>query len=151
MDRREFITWIGVGGLAASLPVAIAACNPETNTADSTAPSTDATDSNASPAEAVGSVADLDANGQILDESANVGPILIIRSPDDPNTIMAVNPTCTHQGCIVSWIESSGLFVCACHGSQFAQDGSVNRGPASRPLDTYQIDIEGDEILVNPS
>ncbi|MFM5891932.1 MAG: cytochrome B6, partial [Dolichospermum sp.] len=30
MKRRDFINWVGLGFLASSLPVAIAACSPET-------------------------------------------------------------------------------------------------------------------------
>ncbi|MFO0173750.1 MAG: cytochrome B6, partial [Aphanizomenon sp.] len=29
MKRRDFINWVGLGCLASSLPVAIAACSPE--------------------------------------------------------------------------------------------------------------------------
>lgn len=160
MDRREFMTWIGVGSLAASLPVAIAACNPETTTtaetdpAETTAPETTPTetaDTAPGGSEAVGTVADLDANGQILNESASVGPVLIIRPPNSPDEIVAVNPECTHQSCNVAWKAQQGLFVCPCHSSQFGPDGAVTQGPAGLPLATYTVEVDGENILVSPA
>ncbi|MEO1403410.1 MAG: ubiquinol-cytochrome c reductase iron-sulfur subunit [Cyanobacteria bacterium J06635_1] len=158
MDRREFMTWMGVGGLAASLPVAIAACNPgsaptaDTAPDETTAAETPPTaDASASGPEAVGTVADLDSNGQILNESASVGAVLVIRSPDNPDDILAVNPTCPHQQCKVDWKAQQGLFVCPCHSSQFAPDGAVTQGPSGRPLDTYSVEVDGESILVGPA
>ncbi|MEM8805766.1 MAG: ubiquinol-cytochrome c reductase iron-sulfur subunit [Cyanobacteria bacterium P01_G01_bin.38] len=165
MDRREFMTWIGVGSLAASLPVAIAACNPgtpptaetdptETDPAETTPVETTPTETaDAAPGgpEAVGTVADLDANGQILNESAGVGPVLIVRPPDSPDEIVAVNPKCTHQGCNVDWKAAQGLFVCPCHSSLFAPDGAVTQGPAGLPLATYTVEVDGESILVSPA
>lgn len=161
MDRREFITWIGVGGLAASLPVAIAACNPDPDTATAPAEPTDtpadapadapADVPAAGGAETVGTLTELDADGQILNKTASVGPVFVVRQPDNPDAIIAVNPTCTHQGCDVDWKGDQGLFVCPCHSSQFTPDGAVVQGPAGRPLDTYTVELDGDSILVSPA
>ena len=43
MNRREFLMWVGVGGVASSLPIAIAACSPQTKKSESpTSPCHDA-------------------------------------------------------------------------------------------------------------
>ena len=67
--------------------------------------------------------------------------ILIHRS--SPTSVNVVSRYCTHQGCVVG-----GDYVCACHNSIFAKDGSVIQGPASSPLNTYSATINGSNIEI---
>ncbi|OBA98748.1 (2Fe-2S)-binding protein [Mycobacteriaceae bacterium 1482268.1] len=54
---------------------------------------------------------------------------------------------CTHAGCTVA--EVVGVAInCPCHGSSFNLDGTVARGPASRPLDAIAIVVQGDSIAL---
>jgi cytochrome b6-f complex iron-sulfur subunit len=146
MDRREFITWIGVGGLATSLPVAIAACSPQ-ETPSAPSPSAGAP----VDGEVVGTLNQLDTNQELLNTSASVGPVLVIRSPDNPDTLIAVNPTCPHAGCTVAWQGDQTRFVCPCHNSQFNADGSLAQGPAKAPLSIYNVQVKDNNILVTDS
>ena len=57
--------------------------------------------------------------------------------------VVAFMPSCTHLGCGYHWDKSKDGFVCPCHDSLFAIDGSVVAGPAPRPLDRYQVRVEG--------
>jgi cytochrome b6-f complex iron-sulfur subunit len=50
----------------------------------------------------------------------------------DAAGVYAVSTVCTHLGCIVKK-EGAG-FACPCHGSKFALDGSVTKGPAPKAL-----------------
>jgi len=50
----------------------------------------------------------------------------------DATGVFAVSTVCTHLGCIVKK-EAAG-FACPCHGSKFALDGSVTKGPAPKAL-----------------
>ena len=68
--------------------------------------------------------------------------ILIHRS--SPTSVDVVSRYCTHQGCPVG-----SNYVCACHNSVFAKDGSVLQGPASSPLETYSATISGNSIHIN--
>jgi Rieske Fe-S protein len=45
----------------------------------------------------------------------------------------ALFATCTHQGCLVSLVDSP-VFECACHGSRYDHNGAVVRGPAAGAL-----------------
>jgi Rieske Fe-S protein len=50
----------------------------------------------------------------------------------DAEGVFAISTVCTHLGCIVRPVADG--FECPCHGSRFAADGSVMRGPAPQPL-----------------
>lgn len=139
MNRRTFMTWVGVGGLASSLPVALAACSPTNKTESS--PNIEF--------QPVGSVEELDKSSQLLKKSP-VGSVLVVRTAAT-NELSAVNPTCTHAGCVVQWQGTQEKFVCPCHGSEFGTDGKVLKGPAKNPLKTYQAKIEGNSVLVKES
>lgn len=148
MNRRDFMSWVGVGVLGSSLPVAIAACTSQ--------PSTPTTSSGGSGSEAtggfevLGGVSDLDQAGQILNKDLAAGPVLAIRDPGNAEAVIAVNPLCPHAGCDVEWKAEETAFVCPCHQSKFKPDGSIIGGPTKEPLKTYEAKIEGDQILVKP-
>jgi Rieske Fe-S protein len=54
---------------------------------------------------------------------------------------------CTHAGCSVAKI-ANGTIDCPCHGSKFNLDGTVAKGPASRPLESKPISLQGDSIIL---
>ena len=59
-------------------------------------------------------------------------PVAVVR---DGDTYTALNLRCTHFGATVE--EDSGGWKCPLHGSQFALDGDLERGPALSPLAEY--------------
>ena len=138
MNRREFLGWVGVGGLASYFPVALAACSQKIGQS-----SVSTTPSRGDGFTKVGTVTELEQKGQLSQDQ-----VLIVRASSEPKTIVAVNPTCTHAGCTVTWEKDQKAFVCPCHGSQFTSDGKVLQGPANKPLPTYPTKLEGDTILV---
>jgi len=54
---------------------------------------------------------------------------------DQDGKLHALNPVCTHAGCIVSWNQAESSWDCPCHGARYAIDGSVLTGPATRNLE----------------
>ncbi|MHC5727914.1 MAG: QcrA and Rieske domain-containing protein [Nostoc sp.] len=136
MKRRDFINWVGLGWIASSLPVAIAACSSGTTTPAS------------GDWQTVGTSAELDKTGQLLAKNSPAGPVLVIGTSKAKMT--AVNPTCTHAGCTVAWKAEAKKFTCPCHGSEFGVDGKVQKGPATNPLKTYAAKIEGNSVVVKP-
>lgn len=157
MKRRDFVNWIGVGAIATSLPVAIMACSPKSETDSEPAGEYD-NSSSAPPAGSepaaesagdfisVGTAADLDQQGYLASSDALSEPVIVIKDPTNPSALIALGSKCTHQGCEVAWQED--LFACPCHGSKFNPDGSVVNGPATEPLAKYTAKIEGDSVLV---
>lgn len=149
MNRRSFLSWVSLGWLASFLPVAIAACSP--NSTETSLPETSATDSTPPRADGfqeVGTVEQLDRTGKIMNKKFAAGPMLIIRNPDAVDEILAVNPMCTHQGCTVEWEVDKQRFYCPCHSSEFAPNGTAIKAPAREPLKTYEAKIEGNKVIV---
>ena len=60
--------------------------------------------------------------------------------------VTAFAPGCTHLGCGYRWIEDQEHFLCPCHDTTFAKDGAVLTGPAPRPLDQFQVRVEGGRL-----
>jgi cytochrome b6-f complex iron-sulfur subunit len=148
MDRRTFLSWVSVGALASSLPVALAACTSEKTDTTAAKPSDSAVPARSDGFTVVGTVKDLDTAGFIQNKNFTAGPLLVIHSSTDKSKLVAVNSTCTHKGCTVEWKKDAKELVCPCHGSQFKGDGSVAKGPASKPLATFTVKTEGDSVLV---
>ena len=168
MERRKFLSWLGVGALATSLPTVLAACSSSYETSeDSVDTSTEniitsddpippATSSISDTPDAdgfysVGTLAAVAGGGAITSKSFSSasGALIVVQDPANPDAVVAMDARCTHQGCAVDWED--GSFVCPCHGSAFAVDGSVEAGPAEQPLEAFETKIEGDQIFVKPA
>jgi Rieske Fe-S protein len=54
---------------------------------------------------------------------------------------------CPHQGCAVATVQGPNI-VCPCHGSTFALDGTVTRGPAQTDLESRAVTVAGDLITL---
>ncbi|NJK62603.1 MAG: cytochrome b6-f complex iron-sulfur subunit [Synechococcaceae cyanobacterium SM2_3_1] len=61
-----------------------------------------------------------------------------------------LNAICTHLGCVVPWNAGEGIFKCPCHGSQYAPNGKVTRGPAPRSLELAEVTVTDDEVRFSP-
>jgi menaquinol-cytochrome c reductase iron-sulfur subunit len=58
---------------------------------------------------------------------------------------------CTHVGCPVNWSPQAKRFFSPCHGGVFDADGKVLAGPPPRPLDRYELKIEGGVLYAGAS
>ncbi len=77
------------------------------------------------------------------------GRFYLVRSYD--GGFLAVYRRCPHLGCIVNWEAEEEQFYCPCHASSFDIHGNFENAPVSRALDTFNIQIENDTILVDTS
>ena len=66
------------------------------------------------------------------------------------NEFFAINDVCTHAQCSLgegSLIEQE--VECPCHGSRFdVKSGAVRFLPATVPVASYKVKVEGEDILV---
>lgn len=137
MNRREFISFVGVSGVASCLPMAIAACSSQPQLPI-----------RSDGFREIGTITELSQKGQLLDKQIKDSPVLIVRNPENAEMLLAVNPTCTHRGCIVEWKAEQENFVCPCHQAIFAADGNVKQKPAQEPLKVYEVKLEQDKVLI---
>jgi nitrite reductase/ring-hydroxylating ferredoxin subunit/uncharacterized membrane protein len=63
--------------------------------------------------------------------------------------IYALDDRCSHRGCALHEGELRDHTVtCPCHGSRFALDGSLIRGPATAPQPSYDARVRGGTIEI---
>lgn len=67
----------------------------------------------------------------------------------DPKGVFAQSAVCTHLGCLTRPTANEDGFFCPCHGSIFALDGSVRKGPAPKPLRHYRVERREDDLWVD--
>lgn len=71
--------------------------------------------------------------------------LFLVRNEDGFKVFSAI---CTHLGCKIKWEEHRNRFYCPCHKGVFSPTGEVISGPPPRPLDEYQVEIEGNLIYM---
>ncbi|MET8110933.1 MULTISPECIES: Rieske (2Fe-2S) protein [Streptomyces] len=150
--RRTVVAAAGAAGLA----VALTACGGSDESSGSSSDST-ATGGSTNDGEASG-------NGSGGDDGASAGAALastadipegggkvfadskVVVTQPTAGEFKAFSATCTHQGCAVKSV-ADGVINCPCHNSNFSiADGSVQSGPATKPLPAMEITVSGDAI-----
>ncbi|HZS20723.1 MAG TPA: non-heme iron oxygenase ferredoxin subunit [Pseudonocardiaceae bacterium] len=95
------------------------------------------------------SLADLKDDEPVGFQVDNV-PVVLVRQGDE---VYALADVCSHAEIALSEgeITSKGL-ECWLHGSCFdLRTGQPSSPPASEPVDTYAVTIDGDDVYVDPS
>jgi Rieske Fe-S protein len=136
--RKRFIVGAGLGLIA----TAVAACsgNKTPATGDQSATTSAVAPGSPEPAKPIAKTSDVPVgSGVIVDD-------VVVTQPSE-GMFKGFSATCTHLGCTVATV-ADGTINCPCHGSKFNLDGSVAQGPAARPLDTKNISVQGDSIVL---
>jgi nucleotide-binding universal stress UspA family protein/nitrite reductase/ring-hydroxylating ferredoxin subunit len=61
----------------------------------------------------------------------------------EDGALVALSPRCQHMGCTVDWNDADATWDCPCHGSRYAKDGKVIKGPAKKDLDPAPVPTSG--------
>ncbi|MFQ6108214.1 MAG: ubiquinol-cytochrome c reductase iron-sulfur subunit [Candidatus Aminicenantales bacterium] len=63
--------------------------------------------------------------------------------------MLAFSAVCTHLTCTVLYEEESGTILCPCHNGRFDLGGNVISGPPPSPLEAFDVEISGEDIIVS--
>lgn len=83
--------------------------------------------------------------GVLVDNREGELPLHV--KPNGADQYRALSTRCMHRGCQVD--PSSDGFVCPCHGSEYAADGSVRKGPTELPLVEYRVTVDATRLVVH--
>ncbi|GAB3583988.1 Rieske (2Fe-2S) protein [Calidifontibacter terrae] len=145
-DRRSML--IGMGMIAAA--GGLAACGSDNTPASGSGGSS----AGNSSSNAAGSGNSAAAGNSIPKSKVPVGggyldtAQQVVVSQPTANTFKAFSTICTHQGCPMTALSGTSI-SCSCHGSKFKiTDGSVENGPASKPLNEKSVTASGDNLVI---
>jgi len=74
-------------------------------------------------------------------------PAIVIRLAN--GELRAFAATCTHLSCTVQFRQDLEHIWCACHNGHYDLHGRNISGPPPRPLEAYEADEVGDEIVIS--
>lgn len=73
----------------------------------------------------------------------------VVVSQPTAGEFKAFSTVCTHRQCAINKLDGDEI-ECQCHGSRFrVDDGSVAEGPASDPLEEFEVTVQGEDIVVS--
>jgi succinate dehydrogenase / fumarate reductase iron-sulfur subunit len=149
VDRRTFLTQVGVGVLGIGSAIVLGAVATGTAVGPALAkvpkqwvPLTVL--ENLKPGEVTTVLMKYDVNSGLYRQQVSA-PVLVSRTGDE---IVCFKSSCPHLGCVVKWEAQLGRFRCSCHGGNFDREGNVIAGPPPRPLDRYAFKLDSGHLLV---
>jgi len=141
MDRKEFLTQIGLGAAGVVLFGCLGGCEKK--------------DGAPTPASNVNMTLDLTAssNAALLTAGGYVyvsNGIIVAKTIS--GSFIAVSQYCTHQGVAVIYQANANQFYCSPqnsgHGSRFSSTGAVTAGPTSSALKQYTVTQNGNVLTI---
>ena len=131
MNRKEFLSLVGIGATGVFVASCLSACKKEnSNTIDFTLDLSSSAN------------AALTTNGGYLVSQG------VIVAKTNAGDYIAVSAACTHEGVNVQFQSSSNRFHCPAHGANFTTTGTVQNGPANSPLTKYNTSLSGNLLRI---
>lgn len=135
MDRKEFLSQLGLTSAAVFMGACMAGCSKDGSTPAPT--NVDFTINLSDPANSA-----LGAAGGFIYKNN----LIIART--QTNAYIAVSQACTHEGTSVQFQGANNRFFCPNHGATFSTNGAVTNGPATRALVSYNTQLTGTTLRV---
>ena len=136
MDKRKFLKTASAATVLAAFGLTLESCSSDDEPAPGSPENIVEVDLNVEPFTALKA-----EGGWVLHPNFD---ILMVNTGV---SISAFSSVCTHSGCARNW-NFNGEFICTCHNSKFATDGTVTSGPASSSLRRISVQREGDILLL---
>lgn len=93
-----------------------------------------------------GKVGDIKPNSSKIVRFGSRPALLLMTAEGEYRALSAV---CTHLSCTVQYRNDLHQVWCACHNGMYDLNGRNISGPPPRPLETYQVHVRGDEIVIS--
>jgi thiosulfate dehydrogenase [quinone] large subunit len=128
-----------VGGSAApalgSGATPTTSASPANSTTTTSSPGSSSTTApSVPPGTKIGPAKDVPVGGAASFQAPSSGDPSLVVQPE-AGTFLAFDAVCPHAGCTVQYSNTSRLFICPCHGSEFnGHTGAVEVGPAQSGL-----------------
>jgi Rieske Fe-S protein len=131
-SRRALVG--GLMGLGLGVPL-VAACGSDDDSAGS---------GGTTSSGPIGKTSEVPVGGGKIFEAEKV----VVTQPTE-GEFKAFSAVCTHEGCVVREVKGQDI-NCTCHHSRFSTvDGSVLKGPATRPLEGLKVSVSGDDLIIS--
>ena len=132
MDRKEFLSQVGLGGSALFAAACMQSCSKSDNLSNLDF-TLDITSSSFAALKSPG--------GYVITQGVIVALSL-------NNTYLAVSASCPHEGVNVQFQAGQNQFYCAAHSSYFSSTGSRISGLAQRGLTQFKTILTGNSLRV---
>lgn len=148
MEREEFIKKLSLGLITVCGASGLVACSKANTTPNSN-----------SNYNGGGSTSSVNLSTSLLNVGDQViiggGNVLVFRisTGNTPNSFVATEAICPHQGGGLSWIPGKQYIMCNIHSSEYDDTGKVLQGPqnssgTTRALKIYATSITGTTLTV---
>jgi cytochrome b6-f complex iron-sulfur subunit len=145
MERKEFLSLIGLSSASALAAVCMGSCSKSTeSTTTPGQPTQPTTPTNANI------TLDLTqpANASLAAPGGYIYTGGIIVAKTISGSFIAVSQACTHQGTNVQYEGTNQRFYCPGHGATFSDTGAVTNGPATTALKQFKTSLSGNILTI---
>jgi cytochrome b6-f complex iron-sulfur subunit len=141
MERKEFLSLIGLGSASALAAVCMGGCSKSAE-GTITQPTTPTN---------VNITLDLTqtANSALATPGGYIYTGGIIVAKTMAGSFIAVSQSCTHQGATIRYEGTNQRFYCPSHGATFSNAGAVTGGPATTSLKQYSTSLNGNTLTIS--